>query len=672
MEEGHRFEVRSIDFEGNDALSDSELRAQLVTKETPGLFNKFLYNTISERLGRKNEYFDPIIFEEDVARLHSFYENRGFSSVRIDTILSFSAEKQRVDLEFRIDEGYHSIIDTIIFKGFEALPDFALNSVYSDRKITKGDPYNRAFLEAEVARVRLVLWNEGYANAVFLRDSSSATRYLSTGNYVVVIAYDWGKRFRFGEIEITQEADIPREDITDEIIVHQLDYKPGDFYSDLSRRSSEHNLNRVGLFDQARVDVRVPKNEDTSIFVTSRISLRPKDKHELAPELIFSDDNKTFNLGTGIGYSNRNFLGGARTFSTRLRFRTQTIGQFPDYFNANNDAVSNIDLTFELLQPYIFTNKIRGIWSFSLILDKQKPYLQRIVRNKFGFTDRFAEFTNGFLDWTLEGVSLERNNNFAGDTTDPDILRDIRLLKEQEKATQFNSIISFTIQRDKTNDIFSPSMGFVHSATFEESGLIPVLLKKVVSLPFTQFYRVSLLGRWYADLTGNRFSIFGLKLKGGFEEKYGESRSNPARGIPQTHRFYAGGGGSVRGWNSRDLSATGDPQFGGNLTFEGSLELRTNVFQSFKDDFLDNIWIVAFLDFGNVWSDVSDFQLRGMAIATGLGFRYDTFFGPFRVDYGFRVYNPRATGSQQWITQRKLFPETLADGIIHFGIGHSF
>ncbi len=671
-DDGHRFEVGSIDFEGNDALSDKELRTQLVTNETPGFFNKFLYGTISERLGRKNEYFDPIAFEEDLSRLHSFYQDHGFSSVRIDTVLSFSIEKQRVDIEFRIEEGHQSVIDTITFRGLEVLPDFVLNSVYSDQKISKGDPYNRALLEAEVARVRLVLWNEGYANATFLRDSSSATRYLSTDNYAVVIAFDWGRRFHFGEIEITQEADALRDDITDEIIVRQLDYKPGDFYSDLSRRSSEHNLNRVGLFDQARVDVRIPKNEDTSALVPSRISVRPKDKHELAPELIFSDENKTFNLGTGIGYSNRNFLGGARTFSTRLRFRTQTIGQFPDFFNANNDAVSNIDLTFELLQPYIFTNKIRGSWSFSLILDKQKPYLQRIVRNKFGFTDRFAEFTNGFLDWTLEGVSLERNDNFVRDTTDPDILRDIRLLEEQEKSIQFNSIISFTIQRDKTNDIFSPSMGFVHSATFEESGLIPVLLKRVVDLPFTQFYRVSLLGRWYSDLTGYRFSILGLKLKGGFEEKYGESRSNATRGIPQTHRFYAGGGGSVRGWNSRDLSATGDPQFGGNLAFEGSLEIRTNVFQSFRDDFLDNIWIVAFLDFGNVWSDVSDFQLKGTAIAAGLGFRYDTFFGPFRIDYGFRVYNPRATGSQRWITQRKLFPETFADGIIHFGIGHAF
>ena len=666
------YEIRSIDFEGNDALSNSQLSGHILTKETPGVINKFLYNTISERLGRKNEYFDPIVFEEDVGRLYSLYQDNGFSSVQIDTVLSFFPEKQSVDIEFKIVEGRQSLIDTLIFKDFEVLPDFVLHSVYSDQIIKKGDPYNREQLEAEVARVRLVFWNEGYANAFFIRDSSSATRYLSTGNYTVVIAFDWGRRFRFGDIHIVQDAEVQREDVSDEVILRQLDFEPGDFYDDLKRKSSERNLNRVGIFDQARIDVKVPKNEDTSSLVTTNISVRLKDKHELAPELIFSDDNKTFNLGTGIGYSNRNFLGGARTFSTRLRFRTQTIGQFPDYFNANNDAVSNVDLTFEVLQPYVFSNKIRGSWSFSLILDKQKPYLQRIIRNKFGFTDRVAEFTNAFLDWTLEGVSLERNDNFIRDTTDPNILRDLRLLEEQEKSTQFNSIVSFTLQRDKSNDIFSPSTGFVHSATIEESGLIPLLMKKVVKLPFTQFYRVSLTGRWYFDLSGHRFSILALKLKGGFEEKYGESRSNDARGIPQTHRFYAGGGGSVRGWNSRDLSATGDAQLGGNLAFEGSTELRTNVFQSFKDDFFDNIWIVSFLDFGNVWSDAGDFQLKGVAIAAGIGFRYDTFFGPFRVDYGFRVYDPKGDPSKKWITQRKFFGETFSSGVVHFGIGHAF
>jgi len=46
-------------------------------------------------------------------------------------------------------------------------------------------------------------------------------------------------------------------------------------------------------------------------------------------------------------------------------------------------------------------------------------------------------------------------------------MRQLAALQKQ----QFNSVLSFTIQRDLTNDLFSPTEGFVHAATIEEAGL---------------------------------------------------------------------------------------------------------------------------------------------------------------------------------------------------------
>ena len=667
------YEIRSVDFEGNDNIGTSELRTQIATRETPGFLNRFLYYSISDKLGRKKEFFDFTTLGDDVQRLRRYYVDHGFHDAKVDTSLAFFPEDKEVDILFRITEGYQSIIDTIIFRGIVNVPQFVYEDMKSSPRISTNDPFNRSLIDEEVLRVRRILWDAGYQNAWFVRDSSSATYYTSTRNYVVILTFETGRQLRWGAITIKNELDSVRSDITPDIVLRQLDYQPGDFYSYSTRLSSEQNLNRVGIFDQAQINVTVPSMDDTSILVTSHITVRPADKHELAPELSFSDENNAFNLGTGIGYTNRNFLGGARTFSTRLRFRTQTINEFPNYFGVATDAVSNIDLTFEMVQPYVFTNKIKGSWSFSLIREKQKPYRQDIIRNKFGFTAKLADYTNGFLDWTLERVSLQRNPNFPDSSSDPATQAQINNLRDQEAKVQFNSILSFTIQRDKTNDLFRPSEGFIHTATIQESGLLPVLLKKAQpDLPFTQFYSVTLLGRWYFDLTDHRFSIFAMKLKAGYEDKYGESRSDVTREIPPTYRFYAGGGGSVRGWKSRDLSATGDPLFGGNVAFEGSCEIRTNILQSLRDDFLDKIWIVTFLDFGNVWGGTRDLQVRDVALAAGLGFRYDTFFGPFRIDYGFRVYNPAERPGQQWITDRKLLGQTLKEGIIQFGIGNAF
>jgi outer membrane protein assembly factor BamA len=672
-----RYEISSVSFAGNATLAQKELLAQIGTRESPGFFSKFLHNSISEKLGRKDEFLSRVTLGSDLKRLKTYYENRGFSDARIDTSLLYDDDGASVDITFRIDEGYRSVIDSLTYAGIVNAPGVIWTDILASPRIAAGDPYNNTLLEEEVVRVLKILGTAGYPNTLFLRDSSWARRYTSTRNYRVRLAFDLGRMYFFGPVTIRQEIDslrgpLPRADITDDILTHQLTYTPGQRYSVEDSVTSVSNLNRLGIFDLRRMSLLVPPRTDTAVTVPTLILFRPKDRHELGPELIVSDEAGQLNLGAGLGYTHRNFFGGARIFSTRLRFRTQTLDEFPNYFGKNTDAVSNLDLTFELLQPYVFSNRIKGSWSFSFILDKQLPYRQNIVRNRFGLTNRFTEYTNGILEWTLEAISSEKNDNFSGNVNDPEIQRQFRLLQQE----QFNSVLSFTLQRDRSNDIFSPSEGFIHSATFDEAGLFPLLLQGIFkNLPATQFYRVSLIGRWYTEIVPHRFSILAVKAKGGFEEKYGESRSDTSRGIPQTHRFYAGGGSSVRGWNSRDLIASGDPsaaQLGGNLALEGSIELRTNVLQSLHDGLFDKVWLVQFVDLGNVWTDVSDFRVRDFAIAAGLGIRYDTFFGPFRIDWGFRIYNPGEAQGSRWITERKLWGQTFKEGIFHFGIGHPF
>lgn len=95
--------------------------------------------------------------------------------------------------------------------------------------------------------------------------------------------------------------------------------------------------------------------------------------------------------------------------------------------------------------------------------------------------------------------------------------------------------------------------------------------------------------------------------------------------MPATRRFYAGGGGSVRGYAYQEISpynGSGDAT-GGRSYVTGSVEARLNV--------TDTIGIVPFLDFGTVstelYPDFSDVRL-----GAGIGLRYNTAFGPIRLD----------------------------------------
>lgn len=96
--------------------------------------------------------------------------------------------------------------------------------------------------------------------------------------------------------------------------------------------------------------------------------------------------------------------------------------------------------------------------------------------------------------------------------------------------------------------------------------------------------------------------------------------------IPASHRFFAGGGGSVRGYRYRSLSPDGGFGFpiGGRSLLEASVEARVKVTQ--------NIGIVPFYDTGAAFaSSFPDFH-TSIRSSVGLGLRYYTGIGPIRLD----------------------------------------
>jgi translocation and assembly module TamA len=95
--------------------------------------------------------------------------------------------------------------------------------------------------------------------------------------------------------------------------------------------------------------------------------------------------------------------------------------------------------------------------------------------------------------------------------------------------------------------------------------------------------------------------------------------------VPADRRFYAGGGGSVRGYSYQGIgpkAADGQP-IGGLSWFETSVEMRYQV--------TDTIGIVPFVDAGSV--SVEQFpDFKDVKVGAGIGLRYMTPFGPLRMD----------------------------------------
>ena len=119
-------------------------------------------------------------------------------------------------------------------------------------------------------------------------------------------------------------------------------------------------------------------------------------------------------------------------------------------------------------------------------------------------------------------------------------------------------------------------------------------------------------------------SRIGSILGGSIHDPRVELGTTP--GVPASDRFYAGGGGSVRGYGYQDVGphyADNTPK-GGLSLFEASLEFR----HRFRDSPLG---VVGFVDAGSVGPDSSPNFTR-ISPAVGVGVRYSLGFAPIRAD----------------------------------------
>ncbi len=114
---------------------------------------------------------------------------------------------------------------------------------------------------------------------------------------------------------------------------------------------------------------------------------------------------------------------------------------------------------------------------------------------------------------------------------------------------------------------------------------------------------------------------------------YGASRAD----IPATERFYAGGGGSLRGYAFQEASpideVTGDI-LGGASTAEINLELRQHVTEALE--------LAVFSDMGGAFEDNTP-SFDNVLVGAGMGLRYHTPLGPIRLDVAIPLDRRRFT-----------------------------
>ncbi|MBL4663052.1 MAG: BamA/TamA family outer membrane protein [Flavobacteriaceae bacterium] len=167
---------------------------------------------------------------------------------------------------------------------------------------------------------------------------------------------------------------------------------------------------------------------------------------------------------------------------------------------------------------------------------------------------------------------------------------------------------------------------------------------------------------------GNK-SIIAIRAFGGIAIPFGNSTS-----IPFTRSYFAGGANDNRGWRAYDL---GPGSSGGVLDFnEANLKLAYNI--EYRYTILGSFKGAFFVDAGNIWNvldeeDRESLRFNGLsdlseiAVASGVGLRYDFGFFVLRFDVGFKTHNPGLSKGARWFKEYN-----FKNSVLNIGINYPF
>ena len=270
--------------------------------------------------------------------------------------------------------------------------------------------------------------------------------------------------------------------------------------------------------------------------------------------------------------------------------------------------------------------------------------------------------------------------SFNTDSDQADILSSV--IERQLRLTEDNLIFAsnFVWTRDTRENIFDKSFSRFRWKV-ESAGNLLSNIASIASLEqndddeyrtfgvvFSQYgkFESEYIKHWQIFGGDN---VFAIRAFGGIAIPYGNSES-----IPFTRSYFAGGANDNRGWRPYDLGPGSSGSVfdfnEANFKLAFNAEYRFTILGAFKGAF--------FVDAGNIWNTLDNVtdeasrfsglsDLKELAVASGLGLRYDFGFFVFRLDTGFKTHNPALTEGSRWFKEYN-----FSNAVYNIGINYPF
>jgi len=412
-----------------------------------------------------------------------------------------------------------------------------------------------------------ILGRRGYPLAKVLDRRSVIDR--AAASMTVTLSVDAGPRARFGTVAVDG-----LRDVDEDYVRRLLTWTEDEPFDAGEVESSRQALAATGLF--------------SSIVITPGSEVDGGGK---LPITVAVSEARHRSIGFGAKYSTSEGVGGSAFWEHR-----------------------NLLGENEQLRLALTAAEIEQVFDASI----RKPNFLRAGQAIFANTQVANRNTEAFDEQSVSGlVGVERSwgqfwRASAG------VSGEYNILEDNEGEKKFRLVgLPLAGTRDTSDDLLNPTRG-----TKLRLSLTPYVGGGDEHL---QFAKATADGAaYYAIDSAKRFVLAG-------RVKIGSLWGADTERVPANKRYYAGGGGSIRGFEFQSvgpLDSNNDP-LGGRSLLEVNAEMRIKITESFG--------IVPFVDGGSVFdSTYPDFE-EPTRWAGGLGFRYFTGIGPLRLDFALPI-----------------------------------
>ena len=670
VDRGQRTRIKYINFEGNDHVSEFKLARSM--KKTKA---KKIYNFFNTKKFNEKEY------PNDKRNLISAFNEAGFRDARLLKDSIYVVEPGRLGIDFKIDEGRRYYFRNITWTGNSVYDASALNSILD---IHKGDVY-------DVVTMQKRLTGGGKQSDMDVSKLYRDHGYLFFHVQPVELniegdSVDVEMRIAEGKQATLNNIVINGNDLTNERVVRrQLFTDPGDLFSQTNFERSIREIASLGQFDPEAIMGEggysiVPDQNNNTVDIIYNVTEKPSSQLELSGGW----GGKTFVATAGVSFNN---------FSTRRLFdktawRPVPLGDAQSLtFRFQTSGTYYTAVSAGFTEPWLFGKKptslnlsayySRQTNSYWYYLSKDKMFevygLSAGLGNRLKWPDNYFVLYNQ-LNWQTYKLTNWYSTTFVFDD-----------------GISHNISYTLGLSRNSTDQMIFPRRGEDISMSVQVTPPFSLFRRKDKGVldeegrptkvsswrdinydtwssqdryKWIEYHKWSLKANYYVNLVQNL--VLRARAQFGYLGYY-----NRNWGYSPFEGFWVGGDGmtgystygteviSLRGYANYSLTPQTYTQYNsnrysynGNVYDKFTVELRYPVILQPQS----TIFALAFLEGGNCWSDIRDFNPFQIKRSAGVGVRvFLPMVGLLGIDWGYG-FDDKVNGGSQF----------------HFTIGQEF